>query len=106
MTYEPKPPAPDAQFLLGGDISMLARIEQCGGVFRQDGQARDATRILQDHACNCFRLRLFVNPSHENAARAYGKDILVVESVRATPGGRGHGCQHPQDTLHGVLPPL
>lgn len=60
-------PPPRREFLTGGDISMLARIEKLGGVFRQDGKTGDALKILADHGCNCFRLRLFVKPSGKNA---------------------------------------
>ena len=50
---------------LGADISALERIEQAGGVFRDRGQPGDAIAILRAHGSNGFRLRLFVNPSHE-----------------------------------------
>ena len=52
--------------LLGGDISMLTRIEKSGGVFRDNGKADDFISILKKNGCNCFRLRLFVNPSYRN----------------------------------------
>ena len=55
------------EFLVGGDISMLTKIEKLGGVFRQGGKPRDPLAILKAHGCNCFRLRLFVNPNHKNA---------------------------------------
>ena len=57
---------PGREFLVGGDISALARIEQAGGLFRQDGKPEDAIRILTGCGCNCFRLRLFVNPTYQN----------------------------------------
>ena len=60
-------PAPGRAFLTGGDVSMLARIEALGGVFRRDGKPGDALKILADHGCNCFRLRLFVKPTGKNA---------------------------------------
>ncbi|MHC4559358.1 MAG: glycoside hydrolase family 53 protein [Planctomycetota bacterium] len=56
----------DREFLLGGDISALAEIEQHGGVFRDQGKPVDAIRILRNYGCNCFRLRLFVNPAYRN----------------------------------------
>ena len=55
------------EFLLGGDISMLTRIERAGAVFREAGKPDDPIRILKRHGCDCFRLRLFVNPNHVNA---------------------------------------
>lgn len=55
------------EFLLGGDISMLSRVEELGGVFRENGRRGDFLAILKRHGCNCFRLRLFVNPNYKNA---------------------------------------
>jgi len=55
-----------SEFLVGGDISALTRIEQAGGVFRDEGKPGDAIEIMSDYGCNCFRLRLFVNPAGGN----------------------------------------
>ena len=52
--------------LMGADVSALARIEQAGGVFRESGTARDALAILADQGSNIFRLRLFVDPNHQD----------------------------------------
>ncbi len=52
--------------LLGGDISALTVIEQAGGVYRDDNKPGDAIQIMADHGANCFRLRLFVNPTGKN----------------------------------------
>ena len=52
--------------LLGGDISALEKIEECGGVFRDHGEPGDAIRIMVGRGANCFRLRLFVDPTGEN----------------------------------------
>lgn len=54
-----------AGFLVGGDISALARIEQGGAVFRDDGATMDAIAALTANGANAFRLRLFVDPSGE-----------------------------------------
>ncbi|MGD0460919.1 MAG: glycosyl hydrolase 53 family protein [Tepidisphaeraceae bacterium] len=59
--------APSA-FLLGADISTLAQVEQRGGVFRDAGKPDDAIAIFCRHGWNCFRLRLFVNPSGRGGA--------------------------------------
>ncbi|MHC5054781.1 MAG: glycosyl hydrolase 53 family protein [Planctomycetota bacterium] len=60
---------PDAmpKFLVGGDVSMLDRIEELGGVYRDGGEKGDCIRILMASGWNAFRLRLFVDPNHENA---------------------------------------
>ena len=45
-------------FLKGGDVSLLARIEGLGGVYREGGEAREALAIFRGHGWNCVRLRL------------------------------------------------
>lgn len=54
------------QFLVGGDISALTKIEEHGGIFRDAGQPGDAIQIMVAHGFNCFRLRLFVDPTYNN----------------------------------------
>ena len=51
------------QFLTGGDISLLTKVEESGGVFRDGGQPRDLLEIFKARGCNLMRLRLWVNPS-------------------------------------------
>ncbi len=57
------------EFLIGGDISALARMEQLGAVYYDNGTADDPIRILIRYGANCFRLRLFVEPE--------SKDLVV-----------------------------
>ena len=59
--------AKQKEFLVGGDISMLTKIEEHGGVFREDGKAGDFLEILRKNGCNCQRLRIFVHPTYKNA---------------------------------------
>jgi arabinogalactan endo-1,4-beta-galactosidase len=54
-----EPPA----FLTGGDISALPKLESLGAVYKDNGQPGDALRIMRNHGCSCFRVRLFVNPT-------------------------------------------
>ena len=56
------PPSPLGKMFLGADVSSLARIEQAGGVFKDNGQSGSAIAILHARGSNGFRLRLFVNP--------------------------------------------
>jgi arabinogalactan endo-1,4-beta-galactosidase len=58
-----------APFLIGGDVSMLARLEQGGVVFKGGGKAGDGIAVFRACGVNCFRLRLFVDPN--------GKDGVV-----------------------------
>lgn len=50
------------EFLVGGDISALRKIEEMGGLFFDEGRAGDAILIMRKYGANCFRLRLFVDP--------------------------------------------
>ncbi|MDQ3814644.1 MAG: arabinogalactan endo-1,4-beta-galactosidase, partial [Armatimonadota bacterium] len=56
-------PVQNQEFLTGGDISLLTKIEQAGGVYRDDGQPRDLLDIFKARGCNLMRLRLWVQPS-------------------------------------------
>jgi len=55
------------EFLVGGDISMLSRIGELGGVYREGGKQSDPLKIFKKYGWNCYRLRLFVNPTYRNA---------------------------------------
>ena len=57
--------AQERRFLVGGDVSMLTRIDEGGGVYTEDGRQDDALAIMSRNGCNCFRLRLFVDPNGE-----------------------------------------
>jgi arabinogalactan endo-1,4-beta-galactosidase len=50
-------------FLKGGDVSLLAKIEGLGGVFRDSGKPQDALAIFKRHGANAMRLRLFHSPN-------------------------------------------
>lgn len=63
---EPKTNGP---FFAGADISALAKIESQGGVFKKNGVAGDAIKILRDEGVSLFRLRLFLSPD--------GSDVVV-----------------------------
>lgn len=57
-----------AEFLRGGDISMLLKFEELNAVFRNaDGKPENLIKIMTDHGCNFFRVRIFVNPTMNNA---------------------------------------
>ena len=51
------------EFLKGGDVSLLKRIEDLGGVYREGGRPKDALAIFKGHGANCMRLRIFHRPS-------------------------------------------
>jgi len=49
-------------FLKGGDVSLLAKIEDLGGVYRDGGKAEDALALFKRRGANAMRLRLFHMP--------------------------------------------
>lgn len=61
------------EFLVGGDISSLIRLEQLGVVYRDNGAPDDLIRIFSRYGANCFRLRMFVEPE--------GKDFVVNDLI-------------------------
>ena len=53
-------------WLVGGDISALPFFEQHGAVYYdEEGNSGDCIALLQEKGSNCFRLRLFVDPTME-----------------------------------------
>lgn len=57
-------PGETPAFFAGVDPSMLVELERAGGVYRDEGgRSADAIRVLRDHGCNLFRVRVFVRPS-------------------------------------------
>jgi arabinogalactan endo-1,4-beta-galactosidase len=54
--------AADQPFITGADVSLVPTLEKAGAVYRLDGKPGDPIKILADHGCNLFRVRLFVNP--------------------------------------------
>lgn len=63
--------AQESHFLVGGDVSALPKIEAQGGRFGSDRQGRDCLKLLSDQGANCYRVRLFVNPT--------GKGMVVQD---------------------------
>lgn len=59
-------------FLVGGDLSFLAREEQLGAVYKGGGKPRDALQIFKAHGWNIVRLRLWVHPTGQ---REYINDL-------------------------------
>ena len=51
------------QYAIGADVSFLAKCEQDGVVFKQNGQPIDVLTLLREHHYNWVRLRIFHDPS-------------------------------------------
>ncbi|MHC4719881.1 MAG: glycosyl hydrolase 53 family protein, partial [Planctomycetota bacterium] len=52
-------------FARGADLSVLKKIEDSGGIYKQDNIPKDALIIFKNHGFNWLRLRLFHTPSGE-----------------------------------------
>lgn len=50
-------------YAIGADVSFLAKCEQDGVVFRENGQPKDVLAMLHEHHYNWVRLRVFHDPS-------------------------------------------
>jgi arabinogalactan endo-1,4-beta-galactosidase len=55
--------SPGETFVKGADLSFLQEVEENGGVYTEDGIARDALDIFKDHGFNYVRLRLWHTPA-------------------------------------------
>lgn len=58
---------PPEGFALGGDISLLKKIQEYGGTYSMDGEQTDPLNIFKVHGWNYARLRLFHTPDQEGA---------------------------------------
>ena len=47
----------------GADLSYVNQMEDCGVVYKEQGQPKDVFQIFADHNCNLVRLRLWHTPS-------------------------------------------
>jgi arabinogalactan endo-1,4-beta-galactosidase len=75
----------EPSFLVGGDISALPVLEKAGAVYRMDGQPMDCVEILSRCGWNCFRLRIFVNPTGKNVVvQDIPFTIALAKRIKAT----------------------
>jgi arabinogalactan endo-1,4-beta-galactosidase len=52
-----------AQFYYGNDLSYVNQMEDCGAVFKENGQIKDVFHIFADLGTNLVRVRLWNDPS-------------------------------------------
>lgn len=60
---EEKPVEVQNNFFLGADLSYINEMEDCGVVYKENGQAKDPYQIFAGNGCNLVRLRLWHTPS-------------------------------------------
>ncbi len=54
---------PAQTFFFGADLSYVNEMEDCGVVYKEQGQPKDLYQIFADHNCNLVRLRLWHTPA-------------------------------------------
>ena len=54
--------------VLGADLSYINEMEECGGVYREDGQAVDPFVLFADRGANLVRVRLWHTPPNRYSA--------------------------------------
>lgn len=58
-----KSPKAEVEFMVGGDFSILKKMEEHGGVYKVDGVAKDALEIFTENGYNYGRVRIFHTPN-------------------------------------------
>lgn len=78
-----------APFYFGADLSYVNEMEDCGAVYRKDGQARDPYGLFAEMGTNLVRVRIWHDPEWTNysdlddaretirRARAAGMEVLL-----------------------------
>jgi len=70
--YKKSSPTPD--FFLGGDLSYVNEVEDCGGVFKEKGQKVEPYKFFADKGSNIVRIRLWHTPDFGNYSNL--KDVI------------------------------
>jgi arabinogalactan endo-1,4-beta-galactosidase len=56
------PPEPPPLFYFGVDLSYVNEMDDCGAVYLENGEPRDAFELFSEHGANLVRARLWHNP--------------------------------------------
>jgi arabinogalactan endo-1,4-beta-galactosidase len=56
------PPEPAPPFYFGVDLSYVNEMDDCGAVYLENGESRDAFELFSEHGANLVRARLWHNP--------------------------------------------
>ncbi|HOJ99741.1 MAG TPA: glycosyl hydrolase 53 family protein [Termitinemataceae bacterium] len=84
LVVQPIPGLP-RDFIRGADVSMLAQIEEKGGIYYDaQGKPQDALVVLKDHGINWVRLRLWHTP---RSPKAVVRDGKIIANKGDLPGG-------------------
>lgn len=72
-------------FYFGADLSYVNEMEDCGVVYKEQGQPKDPYQIFADHNCNLVRLRLWHTPAWYdtlNNGQRYSDFVDVRASIQ------------------------
>ncbi len=78
-------PIVEKTFFRGADLSYINEMEDCGAVYRENGQAKDPYAIFAENGCSLVRLRLWHTPSWYdtlNQGHRYGDFADVRRSIQ------------------------
>lgn len=62
MIYAQESEEADPRFYFGVDLSYVNEVEDCGAVYRENGEVRDPFELFADHGATLVRARLWHNP--------------------------------------------
>jgi len=88
-----------ADFIKGVDISMLPEVEKLGGIYYQDGQAKDALEIFRDHGINYVRMRVWLDPNDPQGTPYGGGQVTLDDAIAIGERARALGMSYLLD-LH------
>ena len=74
----PPPPPPSNGLYLGGDLSYVNEMEDCGAVYRQGAKPIDPFALLKQEGGNLVRVRIWVNPTWTK----YSNYTDVLKTIR------------------------
>lgn len=85
------PPLCAQPFYFGADLSYVNEMEDCGVVYKEDGQPKDPYQIFAGHNCNLVRLRLWHTPSWYDTLNAGHRYSGLADVKRSIARARGAG---------------
>jgi arabinogalactan endo-1,4-beta-galactosidase len=69
-----------SEFIKGVDLSALLETEEHGGIFKENGNPKDALQIFKDHGINFIRLKLWHTPA--NGYDNLDKTLLMASRIK------------------------
>lgn len=73
------------EFMIGGDFSILKKMEDSGGIYKYKGEAMDALEIFTQNGYNYGRLRIFHTPNMEGATcNSLSYTIDLAQKIKAS----------------------